>query len=756
MRRTTPFMAAASAPLFVLHFAFCILHSVIPARAAEAPRAARPPAARPGAEAPAEPAVESLPVAAQAILATNPSTPVDMARAARVLAELDQPKLARDFLKKIIDAKADQKTLAEMAEKLGTPAFGALSSNAALQPEGAAVAKLVLDAWDEQARSPERIRAAVKQLQDPSELKREQAFREVMAARGGAVGPLVDVLADASRANEHARARAALVAIGSDAVDPLIGMLENAEPQLMAHAIRALGEMNARSSIPFIVGPYTAENTDPAVRAAAAEALRRLVGALPTRGEAIGLLTSHAKEYFSRKRAAGREVDGQTTIWSWDTAKKQTVARALPADDAARTMAARLARDAYALAPNDARVRLLYLTTMLEEAAYLAGRDKPLGDEEGAAARRAAGLGAAAIEDVLQHAIATNHPAAATAAAEILGRIGKADDLLRSSPQPAPLAVALQNPDRRLRLAAAEAIIKLKPTQAFAGSSQLVPVLSFFARTRGGPRALLAGPISADMRTVADALMAKGIQSDSVATGREMTLKAAGSPDYVLAYLDVQIDRPTAESTLQQLRREPRSADLPVALMARDGLFDAADHLARGDAKSRAFPRPHRDESIEWPLTQINQLAGRNAVAPPERQKQAAVALDLLIALADGNARFFDVARCEEAALTALLVPGLTERAATLLGKLGTPECQRALVELASRESQPAEARKMAVAQLAASIAKHGILLTTGEIERQYARYNGSAAADAQTQQILGSILNALEAPSQNVKKNEK
>lgn len=65
------------------------------------------------------------------------------------------------------------------------------------------------------------------------------------------------------------------------------------------------------------------------------------------------------------------------------------------------------------------------------------------------------------------------------------------------------------------------------------------------------------------------------------------------------------------------------------------------------------------------------------------------------------------------------------------------------------------ETRKAAVAALLEATRRHGILLTTKQIRQQYDRYNQNAKQDAATQEILGRILDILEAPSQAEKQGK-
>ncbi len=410
-----------------------------------------------------------------------------------------------------------------------------------------------------------------------------------------------------------------------------------------------------------------------------------------------------------------------------------------------RSLAARLAQYAHQLAPPDARIRLLHVATMLEEESYRAGRGEPLPNDDGSAARRAAAFGPSVLEDVLQHALATDHPAAGTAAIEILSQIGSADQLLFAGPRPGPVALALTSPDRRLRLAAARAITQWAPKQPFPGAGQLIPTLAWFAQTRGTPRVLLAGPIAGDLRTIAGALAERKIDADVVALGSETTLSAVGSPDYLYAILDMQLTRPPVDLVVQQLRRDPRSAELPIGLMARDGLFPAAERLAQTYRGTLALPRPHRDEAIARQSEKLEALWGENAVDSDERIRQATDALEMLARWAKSEAAWFELRKAEQAVLSALRTPSLLAQALEPAAMLGTPASQRELVRLASEEAVPLDVRSAAVERFGESVKKHGVLLTAAEIERQYNRYNQSADSPPETQKVLGAVLDVIE-----------
>jgi hypothetical protein len=101
-----------------------------------------------------------------------------------------------------------------------------------------------------------------------------------------------------------------------------------------------------------------------------------------------------------------------------------------------------------------------------------------------------------------------------------------------------------------------------------------------------------------------------------------------------------------------------------------------------------------------------------------------------------------------EAALLARLDQGRpTAETVRALASLGTSAAQRRLADLASDALAPSDQRQQALAAFSTSIGRHGLLLTTAEIQRQYQRYNASEDGPAEDQRILSGLLDALEAP---------
>ncbi len=682
-------------------------------------------------------------LAVTAVLQSEPSTAAEKIRAARILADLGRPKLGKRLLKEVIDTKPNQQQLAELAGQFGSPMFVDLAGRDDLAPEARQLADAVLVAAGRQLRDPKRLANSIERLQDPSAQVQSAAVAELQEAGQVAVAALIGVLADAGHQAEHANIRAALIRMGRDAIEPLLACLEAEEPAFVEQVIRVLAQLKDPQSAVYLFRPSLEESEQASVASAA---IKRLIAQVPTRRQAADTLAERAREYLDLQVLLATEADGLVSVWSWDATEKQVIANGATIEDASLARAARLARDAYALQADDPAVRQLYLTATLEAAAYQHGLDRPLPADEGTPVARASRFGVEVVQDLLRTAMADEHLAAATVAAEILGRIGSAESLLRQGARPSPLVKAAEHPDRRLRLAAVDAIVRLQPAKPFPGSSHVLDSLAFFAATGGTRRALMAGSNLEGVGTLQGTLGQAGYDFDMAPTGRELLGLVISSPDYELAFIDVGIDRPPIDLLVQQIRRDSRCATLRLGLIARDGLYTRGERIARRDPLTLAFSRPHRAQASQWQLDRLTSLAPRRFVPHAQRQKQASLALDLLAQLAEKRNRWYDLSRVEDAVLTALYVPELSTKAAVVLGQLNAAESQQALMNLASNVAQPIEVRQAAVKAFRVNTQQYGLLLRGKQIARQYERYNESENQDVATQRVLGLVLDCIEA----------
>lgn len=707
-----------------------------------------------GGQAPAEAAA---PVAADeknpvvlALRDQNPTTPKELMFAVQSLFDIGRPDEAKSYLAKLIAAQPDRDQLAAIQREYGTGFFLRLARDPAMKPEGEKFAKAVEEAAYQAARDPARLKTLIEQLSDPSPMVRLRAIEDLERAGDAVVPLLVQALADAKRQQEHPQIRAAIVELGEPLVAPLLGALETPDEALRLQVLQVLAEFGTGRAVPFLVGPALDPGAPESARRAAAETLARIVGTVPSQREAEQYLLRRVREYLNGASAGPVDDQDQTVVWHWDAAAKTSAPRRYEAAEASRLMAARLARDLYKLSPDNVDVRRVFLLANLTQAKIQEGLNRPLPRGQGTIGAQAAALGPQALEDVLAYAIHNDYVTAAIATAELLGDVGDGTLVQSTDGQPRPLVSALRHSDRRLRMAAAESIMKLDPASPYAGSSYLPETFGYFVRTVGSRRALVSHPRVDKSQTLIGILNALGYEADAAATGRETFRLAAKNPDYEFVLISDAVDFPDADETIQIFRQDPLTRRLPIGLMARQENLARAEALAEQDPWLVAFPRPHDEKSMSFQLTRVVESAGKTLVGYDERLDQAVRALEHLGRLGESqDARpFYDLFRVQGPVQSALSVPALSAQAARVLGLLGTPEAQRDLVTLASQHARPLDERQAAAEAFAQAVRRRGLLLNRDEILLQYDRYNRSAALDADTQKVLAAVLYAIEMPS--------
>lgn len=166
-----------------------------------------------------------------------------------------------------------------------------------------------------------------------------------------------------------------------------------------------------------------------------------------------------------------------------------------------------------------------------------------------------------------------------------------------------------------------------------------------------------------------------------------------------------------------------------------------------GDEFTDAFPRPYDADGMDNVVRRLAGSAGRGTLPLEVRLEHATFALECLAKFADAEDKygFYEAFRCVPSAETAVRTPELLGPAAKALGAFGTPKAQVALVDLISQNARPLDERQMALAAFRVAVARRSLRLTRSEILRQYERYNQSERLDADTQQVLGAVLDVIE-----------
>ncbi|HEX4149170.1 MAG TPA: hypothetical protein VHY20_09290, partial [Pirellulales bacterium] len=496
----------------------------------------------------------------------------------------------------------------------------------------------------------------------------------------------------------------------------------------------------------WLLAPALGNRLPVAVRQAARAALATQAGALPGTTEAAAELYRAALQYDQQPPAMPPGAGGTATLWTWDAKRKLPVATQVPQRVASRELAARLAADGRDILPGEAALRRLQQTLLLEAAIDRAGGLARLDREPGGAVERVAGEGLEAVEDLLAFAADNHHPGPAAVAAEILGRRGSVELLTAEGGRPRPLTRAAAHADRRLRFAAVAAIVALDPRDPYPGSSLVADALKFFIGSRGLHTAVVGDLQTTGAQQVAGLLFPLGYEVQIATSTRELVKQAIGASDLELVLVDMVLANELSGKVVQDLRRDCRTANVPIGLLAATWQLNRGRILARREERTVAMLRPLDTSAAQTVVAAMRQLAA-GEVSADERLAESRQALVWLAEESrHSHVELYPLVHFEDELVAALGSPALVHAALPLLGELGTPACQSALVELASTQAAVPAIRQAAAAAFGKNVTQHGILLSRAQIARQYDRYNASEGQDRQSQAVLATILDDMEA----------
>jgi CheY-like chemotaxis protein len=692
-----------------------------------------------------------------AIVESKPTKPDQLILAVQTLVSLERFDLAKKYLAQLLADRPDADTLNALVIRFGSPAFEQIAEHAELAPEGAELAKLVAAAIEARRNDTARLAGLVNDLTAADAATRQKAMVELKRAGSNAVAPLVKAASGDRQTSRAKTAQSMLPHLGGDAIDPLIAVLQAGNPNEQLIAAEVLGDIlrAERALVPLVIA-----SVSPQQEANHREALAASVAAVAGRELDFDARTEFLLDAAQRQFKQARVLDAQdnygaappqSDLWQWNSETGELTHRLVPTTQLTRTKA-KQAIEAYHAAVDQANVppstRHLQMLILLDEAKHRLGFDKPLapGDVE------LGDTSADELNDVLKLALERNELAAAVGAVEILGQIGSPQLLVAVAGQPTALARAAKHGNRRLRFAAIQAIVAIRPTESFAGASAVAEGLQFFASTLGMQRALVVDPRAQASQQVASYLNGLGYDTEIATNGRAAFEQVVNSADFELAFVHMAIDRPRIDDLLLQLRKDSRTAELPIALIAVPGAETTADRLARGYQLIYPVAEPQDAESVAHIVERLMQQPGAQPADAKTRMAQAAWATQTVADLVANPVPWVDaqaIARALKVSLLAAL-PDLTGPSIELLGNTPDGRSQTELARIVLQESLPATTRKAASLALARNITGNGMLLPRSIFLNLYDRYNENAGRNADTHEVLTTVLDAMETEADN------
>ncbi len=224
---------------------------------------------------------------------------------------------------------------------------------------------------------------------------------------------------------------------------------------------------------------------------------------------------------------------------------------------------------------------------------------------------------------VVRRAIADGRSDLATLATSILGQISHRDELTGGKPH--PLIDALFAPDRRVQLAAAEALVNLDPKARFTGSSRVVPVLARFVDGQVTPRAIVVDGNAERASQVAGFLRGVGFNAQVAATGALGFALAADSADVELIALDPNFigDSWKLADLLGNLKADARTAGIPTFIVGPLDLDKRAASRLESFPDVKFLVTPAETRLLQLQLDRAFAALGVRPMSPEERVESA-------------------------------------------------------------------------------------------------------------------------------------
>ena len=538
--------------------------------------------------------------------------PADYVQAILWLIDLGRPELAKPILAELTKLEVTDAQRQELVDQFGSFNMLKLSRSKELAPEGATFADSCMAVAAAITNSPQRIKTLIGQLSDPSPEVRLLAQHDLAAT-----GPKAAMATLEAFAKEPDRNRRAALAAGIAAMHPLVdgmllAMLDTHDPVLRADVADLLQRLEVPQAQPLV--------------APSGSAIER---------EILSALSS----YERGTPVFMADQDNQVELWQWNDATKQLSSIRVPAAEARIIWMSKLARMLVQLQPqNPAYQRRALVLAWEAEASKQSTSNWPVNPKFISQADPQF------LNDVLAESLRNNYPYAAISAINAVAARRDLSFLMSADGKPSPLASALESPNRNVRFAALRAIMALDPASPYPGSSRVPEALAWFAGSGPENRALVALPTHAAATDLAGQLASLKFVAEATNSGRELLAMARETSDVEAILVDMNIISPHIREVLYQIRQNPTTGQVPIAVLAAEGRLEAAKRLTEEHQLVIAVSRPHTDTAVTNIMKQLATLADRNAVPANVRVAQATQA-KIWLAKIESGARPFYVLR---------------------------------------------------------------------------------------------------------------
>jgi CheY-like chemotaxis protein len=704
-----------------------------------------------------------------------PRTPAEFWNAVEFELDTGRFDVAGQYLKAFLATNPTDQDYLAIEKDRGMAAFLRLrtviqwSADKPTDDEARKNAELVIEkataALRKQLGDVARINRFIRNLQASPE-ERAYAIRELQRSGALAMPHLLAAMQGDQDPAQRALLLDVLPLLPQDTIAPLLASTDMRDPVLKLLLLDALAARQDRGTLP------NRAETDPLptldylaaspkesdqVRRRARDTAALLRTTSPSRLPMAKVALTQAAEKFYQHKA--NFINPQAVaVWRWEN--DRLVQYSATASQAEEYLGLRYARWALELDPSYQPAQAVFLSLAVEKAMERGGPDKSLSQTAPDVHDLLATVYPGALIQTLDRALTDGRTAVALGVVRALGERAEVSAARTERSRPGVLVRALDYPDRRVQIAAADALLRL-PKNVHTAHARVVEVLrralaveaeTILPRTQ---RILVCHfqPIVADL--MAGAVRAAGYEAVVVNTGREAMRRLKEAADIDGIILDADLPYPLLPDTIASLRYDvhvgllpvrivytpdvtpttvivnraplpPLTTTAPPPVIANELTARRLNRLIEGYRQIAVVPGPvtplwvrreFGEESQAEPAAQARDGTASAPFTPEERKGYSYLAIEWFKRMATGEVPGYDVRPAERAIRSALKVEELTRPAIEATARLTTRDAQSDLASLVLDASRPAEVRILAAEALVQNVRRIGVTLTTQQMQ---------------------------------------
>jgi CheY-like chemotaxis protein len=649
-----------------------------------------------------------------------PETALEFWRAVQFEINVGKYDLAAAYLKGLLARNPTDEELLQIYDQDGASAFARLLTIPELREPAKPLIERVNAVVLKHLGDPRRLAKFIRNLNGSAE-ERAYAIGQLRRVGPMAMPQLIDALRNTmDDTAEHAAILSALTRLNRDIVPPLVAALDVENPVLRMELIDVLHKRGDTAAAPHLWYLAGSPKQSELVRKRATEVLAAFLdipaAKLPP---AKAALTKEAERYYLHQN---RFINPDAVpVWRWDG--MQLVSTTVPASRAEEYFGLRFARQALQLDPTYQPAQILFLSQALDKGFERGGLDQPLSEGAPAVKELLASANPELVTAVLDRALAEHRLPVILGAVRALGDQAEVR-AARPTRQGAPALVqALNYPDRRVQMAAAEALLRIPGPPAPQAASRVVEVLRRAVAADALPRVLVADFSADRAQAIAAAVKQAGFEPVVVGTGRDVMRRLNQAADIDAVMLDSSLPDPGLLPLLAQLRADVYAGRLPVLILAPSEQVDSLQRLTERYRNVSVVPAANDAEFLKTALAErITQAMGK-PLSEDERKAHTSEGLVALARLARGEVPGYDVRPAEDAVLRSVRNDELANVAIEIAGRLPGAAPQRDLATLLLDGARPAPLRSKAALELVRHIQQYGLALTPEQVRGLEALY---------------------------------